>query len=94
MFCSISLLAQEVGLLARLKESICLGGYVVFEHVTQRSENPFPHGVHALPPGALRELFSDFEIIIYREADDNSDWGVPSTPRVRMVAHKAINGSE
>lgn len=50
---------EEVGFLARLKESIQPGGYVVFEHVIQCSKNPFPPGVHALAPGALRELFKD-----------------------------------
>jgi hypothetical protein len=79
---------EEPGFLARLKESIRPGGYVVFEHVVQRSEAPFPPGVHALAPGALRELFRDFEILIYREVDDTGDWGGPPTPHVRMVARK------
>lgn len=79
---------EEAGFLARLKESIRPGGYVVFEHVIQRSKNPFPPGVHALAPGALRELFKDFEILVYRELDDYGDWGGPPTPHVRMVARK------
>jgi SAM-dependent methyltransferase len=79
---------EEPGFLARLKESIRPGGYVVFEHVVQRSETPFPPGVHALAPGALRELFRDFEILIYREMDDYGDWGGPPTAHVRMVARK------
>jgi 2-polyprenyl-3-methyl-5-hydroxy-6-metoxy-1,4-benzoquinol methylase len=79
---------EEPGFLARLKASIRPGGYVVFEHVVQRPENPFPPGVHALAPGALRELFRDFEILIYRELDDYGDWGGPPTPHVRMVARK------
>ena len=48
---------EEPAFLARLKASIRPGGYLVFEHVVQRAENPFPPGVHALAPGALRELF-------------------------------------
>jgi 2-polyprenyl-3-methyl-5-hydroxy-6-metoxy-1,4-benzoquinol methylase len=79
---------EEPGFLARLKASIRPGGYVVFEHVIQRSANPFPPGVHALAPGALRELFGDFEILIYREMDHYGDWGGPPTPHVRMVARK------
>ena len=79
---------EETGFLVRLKQSIQPGGYVIFEHIIQRSENPFPPGVHALAPGALRELFLDFEILIYREMDDTGDWGGPPTPHVRMVARK------
>jgi len=79
---------EDAGFLARLKASIRPGGYVVFEHVVQRSENPFPPGVHALALGALRDLFRDFEILVYREVDDYGDWGGPPTPHVRMVARK------
>lgn len=79
---------EEPDFLARLKASVRPGGYIVFEHVVQRSANPFPPGVHALAPGALRELFRDFEILIYRELDDYGDWGGPPTPHVRMVARK------
>jgi hypothetical protein len=78
----------KAGFLARLKASSRPGGHVVFEHVIQLSENPFPPGVHALAPGALRDLFRDFEIPIYREVDDYGDWGGPPTPHVRMVARK------
>jgi SAM-dependent methyltransferase len=79
---------EDAGFLERLKGSIRPGGYVVFEHVLQRSENPFPPGVHAPAPGALRRLFKDFEILIYRELDDYGDWGGPPTAHVRMVARK------
>jgi hypothetical protein len=79
---------EEPGFLSRLKESIRPGGYVIFEHVIQRSKNPFPPGVHALAAGALRELFKDIEIMIYRELDDFGDWGSPPTPRVQMVTCK------
>lgn len=79
---------EEPDFLARLKESIRPGGYIVFEHNIQRSKNPYPPGVHALAPGMLRELFKDFEIIIYRELDDYGDWGGPPVPHVRMVARK------
>lgn len=79
---------EEPAFLARLKESVRPGGHVVFEHVIQRPKDPFPPGVHALAAGALRELFRDFEILIYRELDDFGDWGGPPTPHVRMVARK------
>jgi SAM-dependent methyltransferase len=49
---------EDPALLARLKASIKPGGYVVFEHVTQREKDPFPPGVHAPAPGALRESCS------------------------------------
>jgi 2-polyprenyl-3-methyl-5-hydroxy-6-metoxy-1,4-benzoquinol methylase len=79
---------EEPNFLARLKASIRPGGYVVFEHVVQRPEDPFPPGVHALAPGALHELFKDFEIQTYRELDHSGDWGGPPTPHVWMVARK------
>ncbi|MDH4270419.1 MAG: class I SAM-dependent methyltransferase [Candidatus Aminicenantes bacterium] len=79
---------EDPDFLARVKDSLRPGGYVVFEHVVQRSANPFPPGVHAPAPGALRELFRDFEILTYRELDDYGDWGGPPTPHVRMVARK------
>ena len=79
---------EDIGFLARLKASVRPGGHIVFEHVVQRSENPFPPGVHALAPGALRELFHDFEIISYREMDHSGDWGGPPTPHAWMVARK------
>ena len=80
---------EEPQFQARLKESIRPGGYVVFEHVIQKQQDPFPPGVHALAPGTLRELFSDFEILIYREVEDYGDWGGPPTPHVRMLARKS-----
>ena len=79
---------EEPAFLDRLKRSIRPGGYVVFEHVLQRADDPFPPGVHALAPGELRALFGDFEIVTYREADLAGDWGGPPTPHVRMVARK------
>ncbi len=79
---------EDPAFLTRLKDSIRAGGYVVFEHVLQRAENPFAPGIHAPAPGALRETFRDFEILVYREVDDYGDWGGPPTPHVRMVARK------
>ncbi len=79
---------ENPAFLSRLKDSLRPRGYVVFEHIVQRAENPFPPEVHAPAPGAIRELFRDFEILIYREADDFGDWGGPPTAHVRMVARK------
>jgi len=53
---------EDPAFLVRLKRSLRPGGYVVFEHVIQRGENPFPPGVHAPPAGALRGWFADFDI--------------------------------
>jgi ubiquinone/menaquinone biosynthesis C-methylase UbiE len=79
---------EEPAFLARLKASIKPGGHVVFESNTQREKDPFAPGIHALAPGALRELFKDFDILVYRELDDYGDWGGPPTGHVRMVARK------
>lgn len=81
---------EDPAFLARLKASVKPGGYVVFEHVTQREKEPFPPGVHAPAAGALREMFEDFEILVYRELDDYGDWGGPPTGHVRMVARKRV----
>jgi ubiquinone/menaquinone biosynthesis C-methylase UbiE len=74
--------------LSRLKRSLRPGGHIVFEHVVQRTENPFAPGVHALAPGALRDLFRDFDVLSYREVDDYGDWGGAPCRHVRMVARR------
>jgi 2-polyprenyl-3-methyl-5-hydroxy-6-metoxy-1,4-benzoquinol methylase len=79
---------EESAFLARVKASIKPGGYVIFESSLQRTVNPFAPGVHAPPPGAVRELFKDFDILVYREVEDFGDWGGPPTGHVRMVARK------
>jgi SAM-dependent methyltransferase len=79
---------EDPAFLARLKDSIRPGGYLVFEHVLQRERDPFPPGVHAPALGALREMFRDFKILIYRELDDYGDWGGPPCGHVRMLARK------
>ncbi len=79
---------EDPAFLARLKDSIRPGGYVVFEHVIQKTSDPYPPGVHALRRGQLRELFKDFEILVYRELDALGDWGGAPVPHVRMVARK------
>ncbi len=79
---------EDPAFLARLKDSIRPGGYLVFEHVIQKKKDPYPPGVHALQPGQLRDLFREFEILVYRELDDYGDWGGAPVPHVRMVARK------
>ena len=79
---------EEPAFLARLKRSLRPGGHIVFESNIQRTDQPFPPGVHAVQPGVLRQLFNDFDILVYREEDDYGDWGGPPTPLVRMVARK------
>ncbi len=79
---------EDPAFLARVKASIKPGGYLIFESSLQRAVNPFPPGVHAPPPGAVRELFKDFDILIYREVDDFGDWGGPPSGHIRMLARK------
>ena len=79
---------EDPAFLSRVKASIRPGGTIVFEHVLQRQKDPFAPGVHAPAPGALKEMFKDFDILIYRELDDYGDWGGPPTGHVRMVARK------
>ncbi len=79
---------EDPAFLARLKASVKPGGYVMFEHVLQRSTNPFPPGVHAPERGAMKQYFGDFEIVVLRELDDYGDWGGPPTAHVRMLARK------
>jgi 2-polyprenyl-3-methyl-5-hydroxy-6-metoxy-1,4-benzoquinol methylase len=79
---------EEPAFLARLKRSLRPGGHIVFESNIQRTDQPFPPGVHAVQPGVLRQLFNDFDILVYREESDYGDWGGSPTPHVRMVARK------
>lgn len=64
------------------------GGVIVFEHVIDRPEKPFPPVVHALAPDELRGYFADLTIEYYDESDRLGDWGGPPTPIVRMIAEK------
>ena len=79
---------EDPAFLARLKDSIRPGGHLVFEHVIQKTKDPYAPGVHALERGQLRELFKDFEILVYRELDALGDWGGAPVPHVRLLARK------
>lgn len=46
---------EKPDLLTRLKASTRPGGRLIVGHVVRRTEDPFPPGVHAAAPGALRE---------------------------------------
>ena len=80
---------EEPAFLARLKRSLRPGGYIVFEsNVSSAPMNRSHRASTRRQPGALRELFNDFDILVYREESDYGDWGGPPTPQVRMVARK------
>jgi 2-polyprenyl-3-methyl-5-hydroxy-6-metoxy-1,4-benzoquinol methylase len=72
----------------RLERALKPGGLVVFEHVIDKPEEPFPAVVHALEPDQLRGFFRNFAIESYDESVHQGDWGGPPTPLVRMVARK------
>jgi len=73
---------------AGLREALRPGGVLVFEHVIDKPEEPFPPYVHALQPGVLRTYFDDFLIDYYDESERLGDWGGPPTPIVRMIARR------
>jgi len=72
----------------RLHAALRPGGVLVFEHVIDKPDEPFPSYVHPLQPGALRTYFADFTIEYYDESERLGDWGGPPTPLVRMIARK------
>ncbi len=79
---------DDPAFVARLSASLRPGGTLVFEHVIQRAENPFPPNVHALGPGQLRTCFGGLRIERYEEVTALGDWGGPPSLLVRMVARK------
>jgi 2-polyprenyl-3-methyl-5-hydroxy-6-metoxy-1,4-benzoquinol methylase len=79
---------SDPAFVSRLKRSLRPGGALVFEHVIDRPEDPFPPFVHALTPGELKGYFDDLVIEYYDESERLGDWGGPPTPIVRMVAGK------
>jgi SAM-dependent methyltransferase len=74
--------------IARLRTSLRPGGRIVFEHFTDDPDSPRPAVMHALKPGQLRQLLSDFRLDRYEELLDLGDWGGPDSQLVRAVAVK------
>jgi SAM-dependent methyltransferase len=79
---------EDPAFLARLRTSLRPGGRIVFEHFTDDPANPRPAAMHALKPGQLRGLLSDFRLDRYEEVTDLGDWGGPDSQLVRVVAVK------
>ncbi len=61
-------------LIPQIKRGLRSGGVVVFEnHTLEQLRNPGGQGLPRdtlLAPGELRELFKDFQILVYRETND------------------------
>jgi SAM-dependent methyltransferase len=79
---------HEPAFIARLRTSLRPGGRIVFEHFTDDPASPRPAVMHALKPGQLRGLLSDFRLDRYEEVLDLGDWGGPDSQLVRAVAVK------
>ena len=79
---------DDPAFIARLRTSLRPGGRIVFEHFTDDPANPRPAVMHALKPGQLRGLLSDFRLDRYEEVTDLGDWGGPDSQLVRVVAVK------
>lgn len=77
---------DDPAFIARLRTSLRPGGRIVFEHFTDDPANPRPAVMHALKPGQLRALLSDFRLDRYEEVTDLGDWGGPDSQLVRVVA--------
>ena len=64
-------------LVPQIKKGLKKGGVVVFENYTiDQLKNPSGQGMrrdYVLNPGELRELFRDFQILVYRETNDGKD---------------------
>jgi len=72
----------------KIRSSLKPGGLVVFEHFVNTPERPYAPMIRALPPGALRDYFSGFEILSYEETTGTGDWGGPGSRLVRMIARR------
>jgi SAM-dependent methyltransferase len=79
---------DDPAFITRLRTSLRPGGRIVFEHFTDDPANPRPAVMHALKPGHLRGLLSDFRLDRYEEVTDLGDWGGPDSQLVRVVAVK------
>jgi SAM-dependent methyltransferase len=79
---------DDPAFIARLRTSLRPGGRIVFEHFTDDPASPRPAVMHALNPGQLRALLSDFRLDRYEEVTDLGDWGGPDSQLIRVVAVK------
>jgi SAM-dependent methyltransferase len=79
---------DDPAFIARLRMSLRPGGRIVFEHFTDDPVSPRPAVMHALKPGQLRGLLSDFRLDRYEEVTDLGDWGGPDSQLIRVVAVK------
>ena len=72
----------------KIRSSLKPGGLVVFEHFVNTPERQYAPMIQALPPGALRDYFSGFDILSYEETTGTGDWGGPGSRLVRMIARR------
>ena len=79
---------DDPAFIARLRASLRPGGRIVFEHFTDDPASPRPAVMHALRPGQLRGLLSEFRLDRYEEVLDLGDWSGPDSQLVRAVAVK------
>jgi SAM-dependent methyltransferase len=79
---------DDPAFIARLRTSLRPGGRIVFEHFTDDPASSRPAAMHALKPGQLKGLLSDFRLDRYEEVLDLGDWGGPDSQLVRVVAVK------
>jgi 2-polyprenyl-3-methyl-5-hydroxy-6-metoxy-1,4-benzoquinol methylase len=82
---------SDPAFVSRIEASLRPGGVLVFEHVIDKPEEPFPAAVHALVPNQLRGCFGGLVTEYYDESERLGDWGGPPTPIVRMVARKPVD---
>lgn len=73
---------------SKLRASLRPGGVVLFEHFVATQERPYAPMVRAVKSNALKEYFTDFEILSYEETETTADWGGPGSRVVRMAARK------
>jgi SAM-dependent methyltransferase len=72
----------------KIRTSLKPGGLVVFEHFVNTPERQYAPMIQAVPPGALRDYFSGFDILSYEETTGTGDWGGPGSRLVRMIARR------
>lgn len=79
---------SEPAFIEKIRSSLKPGGLVVFEHFLNTPERRYAPMIQAVPPGALQEYFSGFDILSYEETTGTGDWGGPGSKLVRMIARK------